>query len=173
MALKPCKECKKEVSTSAKTCPHCGVANPAVGPKETAIGLGLVAFIATALMFACSDSEEKKQADAAKSAETHAACMKDLQCIGDQGTISAGLKCPREIEKLAKGEVKWTDGTLEPKFSRFRWKDEKAGIVTHIGDKVQFQNGFGAFVNVIYTCDLDMKVSPGEVAHVSASEGRL
>ncbi|MGP0851725.1 zinc ribbon domain-containing protein [Serratia sp. CY83950] len=28
MALKKCKECKHEVSTSAQTCPHCG-AKPA------------------------------------------------------------------------------------------------------------------------------------------------
>jgi hypothetical protein len=28
MALKPCKECKKEVSTSATACPNCGVKNP-------------------------------------------------------------------------------------------------------------------------------------------------
>jgi hypothetical protein len=29
MALAPCRECKKEVSTTAKTCPSCGVAHPA------------------------------------------------------------------------------------------------------------------------------------------------
>ena len=28
MALANCKECEKEVSTSAKTCPSCGVPNP-------------------------------------------------------------------------------------------------------------------------------------------------
>ena len=28
MALKPCRECGKEVSTEAKVCPHCGVAKP-------------------------------------------------------------------------------------------------------------------------------------------------
>lgn len=30
MALKPCKSCKHSISTSAKTCPNCGVANPGV-----------------------------------------------------------------------------------------------------------------------------------------------
>jgi hypothetical protein len=30
MALVKCKECKKEVSDSAKTCPHCGIKNPGV-----------------------------------------------------------------------------------------------------------------------------------------------
>jgi hypothetical protein len=29
MALKACRECGKEVSASAKQCPHCGVEHPA------------------------------------------------------------------------------------------------------------------------------------------------
>jgi hypothetical protein len=29
MALVKCRECGKEISTTAATCPHCGVANPA------------------------------------------------------------------------------------------------------------------------------------------------
>ena len=28
MALKPCRECKKKVSTEATSCPSCGVPNP-------------------------------------------------------------------------------------------------------------------------------------------------
>ena len=28
MALQLCRECKKDVSTKAVTCPHCGVAKP-------------------------------------------------------------------------------------------------------------------------------------------------
>lgn len=32
MALKPCRECAKEVSTEAKTCPHCGTAHPTTAP---------------------------------------------------------------------------------------------------------------------------------------------
>ena len=37
MALKPCRECKKKVSTEAVTCPSCGVPNPTKKkPKATA-----------------------------------------------------------------------------------------------------------------------------------------
>lgn len=32
MALVPCRECGQQVSTEAKTCPHCGVADPAGKP---------------------------------------------------------------------------------------------------------------------------------------------
>jgi hypothetical protein len=52
MALKPCKECRKEVSSGAKTCPHCGVAWPTGKPTSPAaigclaiIGLGALAAI--------------------------------------------------------------------------------------------------------------------------------
>ena len=31
MALKPCRECKKKVSTEASVCPSCGVPNPTDG----------------------------------------------------------------------------------------------------------------------------------------------
>ena len=34
MALTNCKECNKEVSTEAKTCPHCGVDNPGISNPE-------------------------------------------------------------------------------------------------------------------------------------------
>jgi len=30
MAMIKCKECKQEVSASAKACPHCGAADPAM-----------------------------------------------------------------------------------------------------------------------------------------------
>lgn len=173
MALKPCKECKKEVSSSAKVCPHCGIKDPGVGLKETLLGMAILAVIFGVLFVSCSSSDDEKAADKAARAKTDAECLKDLRCIGEKGVFTAGLKCPREIEKLAKAAVKWTDGTLEPKFSRYRWKDEKAGVVTHIGDKAQFQNGYGAFVNVTYTCDLDMTKGPGEAIHVSVQEGRL
>ena len=36
MALKPCRECKKKVSTEAQTCPNCGVPNPTI-KKNTKI----------------------------------------------------------------------------------------------------------------------------------------
>jgi hypothetical protein len=46
MAMKPCRECGKEVSTSAKTCPNCGIKAPARKSSARkillAIGLGLV-----------------------------------------------------------------------------------------------------------------------------------
>lgn len=166
MPLTPCKSCKKEVAHNAKTCPHCGVKDPGITGKQMFMGFAVLAAVVAVLAVSCGSSEEETKA-------TDAACMQDLECIGNKGTIAAGVYCPEHIEKLAKNSAKWTDGALEPKFSRFRWKDKEAGIVTHLGDKVQFQNGFGAYINMIYSCDLDMKQGQGVVVGVDAAEGRL
>jgi hypothetical protein len=51
MPLKPCRECKKEVSTEAKTCPHCGASKPTRGPfGTTSTGTGCVAIIIAAVV---------------------------------------------------------------------------------------------------------------------------
>ena len=41
MALAKCKECGKKVSTSAKTCPSCGVPSPTKKEKNTETHLGI------------------------------------------------------------------------------------------------------------------------------------
>ncbi|WP_293239074.1 hypothetical protein, partial [Paludibacterium sp.] len=77
-----------------------------------------------------------------------------MSCLGNKGVVGAGVYCAKPIERLARHSVKWTDGTFELKFERFRWRDKSAGTITYIGDKAEFQNGFGAFTPVIYECDL-------------------
>lgn len=49
MAIVNCKECKKEVSNKAKKCPHCGVKNPGIGPKQQLGGCLFTVVIAIAL----------------------------------------------------------------------------------------------------------------------------
>lgn len=38
MALKPCRECRKKVSSEADQCPHCGVPSPTVYPERKSSG---------------------------------------------------------------------------------------------------------------------------------------
>jgi putative nucleic acid binding protein len=46
MGLKPCKECKRDVSTSAKQCPHCGRRHPTGGlTLPVKIFLGFVGLV--------------------------------------------------------------------------------------------------------------------------------
>lgn len=174
MALKSCRECKKEVSTEAKTCPHCGATSPTKKPastKDTMIGaVAIIAVVAIGIAVS-GESDAEKSAAAEKQAAEKAACMKDLGCHGNKGIVAAGIYCPKHVEKLAKNSSKWTDGTLEPKFSHFRWNREQEGSITFIGDKAQFQNGFGAYVNVVYECDLNG--AQDQVLDARVREGRL
>lgn len=82
-------------------------------------------------------------------------CRSDLQCWGEKAALVASFSCPPYIEKLAKFDFEWTDGWIEPKFGRYRWKDKEKGFVTLIGDKLKLQNGFGAWKHMQYTCDID------------------
>jgi len=158
MALTTCRECKKEVSTSANTCPHCGVKNPGTKTKDTAVGvIGLVVLVG--IVYSCSGSDKPKQETTSsatdqlqqppvgekKTADEVAACKLDLQCWGEKNLPAASVYCKTDIEKLGKFSSKWTDGMLEMKFSRYRWLDKSNGTITFIGDKIEFQNGFGAF----------------------------
>jgi hypothetical protein len=45
MALKPCRECKKEVSTDASACPHCGRKAPTVSTLRRLVFSGALGFI--------------------------------------------------------------------------------------------------------------------------------
>lgn len=74
MALKPCKECKQEVSATANTCPHCGVKNPGVTGKDMLLGVvGLCAVVAVIATSCGGDKKDDAKATApalATSAQT-------------------------------------------------------------------------------------------------------
>jgi hypothetical protein len=126
------------------------------------------------LYFAGNSSEPTPEEQAVAAAEQQvadAACRQSLQCWGDRHSVAASVRCPGEIERLPRFTMEWVDGWLEPKFSHFRWRDQEAGVVTYVGDRARFQNGFGAWQNVIYECDFDTQNDT--VLNVRASAGRL
>lgn len=100
-------------------------------------------------------AEAQKQKDEEERKAKAAACRADIQCWGEEGWAAATARCPEEIEKLAKWDFEWTDSWSETKLSHYRWKSQKDGFVTYIGDKLKMQNGFGAWKHVRYTCDFD------------------
>jgi len=60
MALKQCKECKKEISTDANPCPHCGKKNPHGMPKWLKYGGGaLGALIIISAITSSSKTKER------------------------------------------------------------------------------------------------------------------
>lgn len=183
MALLVCHECAKPVSDQAAACPHCGapVKKPPVAAGDAAaasttistpFGIALILVATIVVVLLAMRDNLKSRAKAREADSKPVACAKgDLQCLGNQGISAASVYCPREVEKLAKHSVKWTDGTFESKFSRFRWRDPIRGEITYIGDKAEFQNGFGAFTPVIYECD--MAADGQKILDVRVQEGRI
>lgn len=168
MALIKCKECGNEVSTKAEACPKCGAKVP-----TDKVGCGTVfgVVILTVIILSVFSSAFDSSSDHAANAEPATCGPADLQCLGDKGTVSAGVYCADQVERMAKHSAKWLDGMLEPKFSHFRWRNQEKGEITYIGDKVQFQNGFGAFTNMIYECD--MAADGKTILDIRVQEGRL
>ncbi len=170
MALGKCRECGHEVSKRAKSCPSCGKPHPTrtgISAKGFAIGLGVVVLLGFALGDddKAGSADEQMEANAAPAEDAvdmaadreaeEAACREDIQCWGDEHVFTAAVACEPIIERMAEYTMEWTDGWTEPKFGYFRWKDQDAGVVTFMGDKARFQNGFGAWSNVTYECDYD------------------
>ncbi len=187
MALITCHECGGKVSTEAKSCPVCGAAPKR--PQSLIVKVGgafigacvvLVAIGFFGALFGQSEEPPPPKAQPAAAVAPAAATpvaptceASDLRCLAKEGIIAASVRCPRAVEGLAKHSVKWKDGFLEAKFDRFRWKDQPNGVITYIGGKAEFQNGFGAFTPVIYECDLapdnrtilDVRVREGRLAN--------
>ncbi len=151
MALKQCKECKKEVSSSANKCPHCGVSHPTTTASDVLKGLGvlLVIVISGVLFFGGDDEPTPEDIQQAKE------CRADIDCIGYKKIFDAGFSCGNIIEQFAKYDVEWGSGY---KFNRYLWKNKEQGIVTYSGNNVKFQNGFGAWQKKSYQCDFNVDI---------------
>lgn len=113
----------------------------------------------------------KKQEEEAKKQAEEARCKTEIKCLAEKKSIEASIRCAPYVEKIAKNNFEWIDKWYEPKFSHFRWKDQKNLVVTYIGDKIKYQNGFGAWVLSRYECDYS--TVSGSVLDVRASAGRL
>ena len=128
-----------------------------------------------------AESDRKDAEEKVRKAAELANCRQDKSCWANKHTFTGTYECQHKIERMAKYEAQWTDGWLEVKFPRYRWRDWDKKILTHIGDKIKFQNGFGAWSPMIYECDVNLAgIEPGEISgksvpvlDVRMREGRL
>ena len=175
MALIKCGECGSEISDKAAACPKCDAPVPKAPAPKTNHSGGAAAFLAVvvgligAVAWFGSSDEKSSAATAAKADKVCEAG--DLRCRGEKGVVAASVYCKDHIERLAKHSVKWVDRTFETKMSHYRWTSKPAGAITFVGDKAEFQNGFGAYTRVIYECDLADDLTT--VTDVRVREGRL
>lgn len=113
---------------------------------------------------------ERKAAEVKLAALKEQNCDKDLDCIGKKKMVVANAYCSMAVEQLAKYQSEWTDGFAERKFPYYRWGN-RTGVVTYYGGAIKFQNGFGAWQNMVYECDFDIRRD--QPADVRAEAGRL
>jgi hypothetical protein len=111
-----------------------------------------------------------EQAKADKAAEERR-CAADLKCIAEKNISYASVRCNGQIERLAKNDFQWTDRWYERKFDRYHAKKDDNSVITYAGDKIKFQNGFGAWIWHMYFCDYDVKND--RVLDVRAQPGRF
>lgn len=98
-------------------------------------------------------------------------CRAELSCWAEKFKIDASVACRPAVESLARIDFKWMDGFLEPKFSHYGWMNKESGSLRYIGDKIQLQNGFGAWIRHTYVCVYDP--SAKVVLDVSATPGKI
>ena len=153
-----CNHCQAKVDSIAKTCVHCGAEDPGKGKTslvEKAIGLLLLLVMFWGVLTLQDVVVKWWNKDQALDMAKEAACKADLQCWGDKNAVDAELACGPAVERLAKYNVRWTSGALHMKFPSFRWQGKEKSALSYVGDKVEFQNTFGAYQAMNYICDYD------------------
>lgn len=114
---------------------------------------------------------EAEKRNAALAAAEEAKCLKDANCLAARLLDKVSGPCSHEIERHSKFSFRWKDGPGEPRFVKAAWEDEAAGQLAFIGDRIQFQNGFGAHQDMKYICSYDTKAD--RVISARVYEGRL
>ncbi|WP_321393481.1 hypothetical protein [uncultured Desulfuromusa sp.] len=125
-----CKACKKEVSKTAKTCPHCGEKRPGTKPGDTA--KGCLVFLVIGIIFAigltfCSDEDPDKDR-----------------------SIMAGIQCQHVVKEYLKSPAT-ADFPFGPPVQRLNKSDYR------LDSYVDAQNGFGATTRTTFRCDIQYK----------------
>lgn len=156
MALKPCRECGKEVSTEAKACPHCGAINPTLPAGATVSTKAgcLTVLIAIPIMWWGISSLMNGDAPACSSDYT--LCKDNADLVNNyQGIAGATVACQDAVNSRARyGDPKWP---FAP-FGTFLKGDDyvKTGVVNLIDKDVQIPNVFGGVVKSTAFCSYDL-----------------
>ena len=95
-----------------------------------------------------AEEEELKRVEEEK-------CRQDIQCWGDKHSIAVSVWCSDTVESYAQYDHEWTDSWYETKFDQFGWADKKSGTIQYHGNKIKFQNGFGAWQPMEYAVIYD------------------
>lgn len=94
MAIRKCRECGNDVSTSAKTCPKCGVSDPAKSRASMSIMKIMPFVIAAAIIYGIRESRDDT---AAPPPATQEAPKPDLDLTKPLFTAKYAALCPKAL----------------------------------------------------------------------------
>lgn len=99
MAVKPCKECGKPVSTKAKSCPNCGAEQP---KKTSRLALGVAGLFLFFIIYSISTTDStpttSTQAQKPKTPEEIAKDREFQQVVASVKALKSAMKNPKSFE---------------------------------------------------------------------------
>lgn len=119
MSLKPCKDCNKEISTSAKRCPNCGKKNPHVSKAIKVFFAGsmlLFALIVLVVILATSSENGTKQSEDITKNATTPLTMKDISTMTD-----AQAAVVKRLQPTGNGGERITDLSPLARLTNLEW----------------------------------------------------
>ena len=81
--------------------------------------------------------------------------LNDAELLHEEYFGAAEWDCAKAVERRANWDFEWLDGVFSFKFDRYETTVETPGVLVVLGDKVKFQNGFGAWTRMNYSCHYD------------------
>jgi hypothetical protein len=125
MALKPCRECRAQVSTEAKSCPHCGVKSPTVSRlgqeiRKAIRGIAtLVILVSIALVLAVNNfSGNHDRATVASVEEAATPAAADVASNNPQAAATPADKPAQATAPSPAGEQRAPSGDARAKAKR-------------------------------------------------------
>ena len=121
------------------------------------IAIGIIASLSGDPDYSPSQSENPRpMPTATQTLSKDEQCLRTKGCAADRTgwKIDAQVYCRPQIENLARYSYEWTDGWTESKFDRLIVAFDHKSIL-YQGSKVNFQNGFGAWQRMRYSCRYD------------------
>ena len=173
MTIINCRECKKEVSNQAQTCPHCGIERPEIAEPSK----WLVRFVNftkwSMLAFACfiavlwlvpspepneaPNKQEQVETPEQLSAKL-AECRKNDECWLDEHRFDAQFVCKKSAESRARVDIQWLDdmNLFNPtEYTPFHYKSAVLddGTIILWGNALKAKNEYGAWERMEYSCE--------------------
>lgn len=115
-------------------------------------------------------SEPAQDSEQADSQTQTSECVSD-SCIADKYMFSAIMECQPEIQQYAQYDYEWTHGFFTPWAKKYKVDEQNRQLIHYFGDSLKFQNGFGAWQNMIFMCVYD--AGKESVIEVAVEPGRL